>query len=426
MTAPPGAGGDSPEAQYDAIVSAVSGSPFGPSCGFRTDPDVARVLVVTTDNVFHVPPAPYVHDLTSTAAALDAANITLIGLEADDAIGNELTSLVAATGRGSVQVLSSDGTNIGAAILEGLGNLPVKVEMSSDCSAPINTLFSDNPQVVTSGDDAFFTETISVDALAAGGTYTCTDYVSYNGTQSTTVMESKTIHVPGIELTPPTDTNELGFDLDHTVTATVTAGDFGPLVDQDVTIEIVSGPNTGTSVTGTTNVNGQISLTWTPSVEPSSLGTDDITATLFNPDGIAVAIDDADKDWVDTTPPTASCDPTVNPAGKKIPKAPGNGGQGQNQDGFYQLNGEDVVWPADTLEAFVVDDGTGTVFGPFPVGTNIKYTQDPTGVPEQKKMGNSSDAVVWHIKGQGDAILELVDGSGNIGVATCLVPPPPK
>ncbi len=315
--------------------------------------------------------------------------------------------------------LSSDGSNIASAILDGLGNLPVEVEMSSTCADPISTSFTPNPQEVTSGEDALFTETVPVAAGAAGGTYECLDNVSYNGSVSDTVVETKTIHVPGITLTPAADTNELGFDLDPTVTATVAAGSFGAVEGASVEIEITSGPNAGTLMSGLPDVNGEVSMTWTPSVGPASLGTDSVTAWLLNPDDVRVASTDATKDWVDTTPPTATCVQTVNPNGKKIPQAPGKGGQAQNQDGFYVLGGADDVWPSDSLVLYVTDDGSGTVFGPYAIGTTIKYTEDIDASPEAKRIGGPNSATDWHIIGNGDGVLTVEDGSGNVsaGVA---------
>ena len=73
------------------------------------------------------------------------------------------------------------------------------------------------------------------------------------------------------------------------------------------------------------------------------------------------------KLWEDTTPPVAQCVPSTNPDGD-VPGAPGNGGQGQNQDGFYRLVASDDIWPDDALEVFVKDDGSSVVFGPFAVG----------------------------------------------------------
>jgi hypothetical protein len=239
--------------------------------------------------------------------------------------------------------------------------------MSSTCVDPISTSFSPNPQEVTSGDDALFTETVSV-----------------------------------------------------------AAGDFGAVEGAEVEIEITSGPNAGTMTSGLTDANGQVSLTWTPWVDPASLGTDSVSAWLLNPDGVRVASTDAAKNWVDTTPPTATCVETVNPHGKKIPQAPGKGGQAQNQDGFYVLGGADVVWPSDSLALYVTDDGSGTVFGPYAIGTTINYTEADAS-PQAKTIRGPNSATDWHIIGNGDGVLTVVDGSGNVSAgAACPVPPARK
>jgi len=429
-----GGGADEPEAQFDAIVAAAGPGTFNDptlglqnNCGWRADPNVTHVLLVTTDAPFHVPDGTHVNDLATTSAALQAQNIRLIGLKAPGA-GVELDALAAATG-GSVQPLSSDGANIAAAILAGLSALPVEVSMASDCVAPVSTSFAPPSQTVTSGTDAVFVETISVAAGAAGGTYTCKDWALLNGQPMTNaagaiIYENKTIHVPGIDLQPETDTNELGVDLSHTVVATVAAGSYGPVAGVHVEFKIVSGPNAGLTGSGTTDVNGQVSFTYTPTVDPAHLGVDNIEARFTNADGSVVyGTDTATKTWVDTTPPVATCTPTVNPGGN-VPVAPGKGGKGQNQDGFYQLAATDLVWPASGIQMWVTDTGSGQVFGPFPVGTNIKYTQDPDVIPSIKPM---KGAVAWHIVGKGDAKVTATDGSGNTSAGMmCLVPPPPK
>jgi len=121
----------------------------------------------------------------------------------------------------------------------------------------------------------------------------------------------------------------------------------------------------------------------------------------------------------------ATCDETTNPHGKTIPPAgqtePGtNPKSGQNPDGFYVIgttSGEDIV--------FVEDGGSGTIFGPFSVGTKIKYTQAPGATPEEKKIGSENGqagAVEVHITGTGDAFVFSGDGVR----VPCLVPPPPK
>jgi hypothetical protein len=433
-----GGGLDEPEAQYDAIVAASGPGSFDDptlglqgNCGWRDDPLVTRVLVVVVDSPFHTPDGTHMNGGASTIAALLAQNIRLIGLKAPGS-GSELDALAAATG-GSVQPLSSNSDNITAAILTGLSNLPVEVSMASDCADPIGTTFVPASQTVTSGTDAVFAETVSVAAGAAGGDYTCKDWALINGQPMTdangaTIYENKTIHVPGIDLEPKTGTNELGFDLSHTVIATVTAGSYGPVAGVRVEFEILSGPNAGLTGVGVTDSSGQASFTYTPPVNPAHLGTDTIQACFTNPGGTVVyGCDTAEKTWQDTTPPSSACLPTVNPAGKTVPNAPGKGGQGQNQDGFYQISGHDVVWPDADLEVYVTDSGSGTVFGPFDVYTRIKYTQAPDATPSIKPIGGPASAVAWHIIGTGDAVVTVVDGSGNVSTgAACLVPPPPK
>jgi hypothetical protein len=202
-----GGGNDGPEAQYDAIVAASGPGSFTDptvgtqaNCGWRAASSGAqRVLVVATDAPFHTPGAFHVNNQTSTIAALTAQGIIVVGLKAPGAAG-ELDALAAATG-GSVQALSSNGSNIAAAILAGLSAVEVDVTMESTCTAPITTTFAPPTVTVTSGDDAVFTETISVAADAPGGTYTCRDVARINGEllmddAGQVISEVKTIKVP--------------------------------------------------------------------------------------------------------------------------------------------------------------------------------------------------------------------------------------
>ena len=122
----------------------------------------------------------------------------------------------------------------------------------------------------------------------------------------------------------------------------------------------------------------------------------------------------------DVTPPQAACLAGPNPAGN-IPKA-GVKSPGQNEDGFYRLNAVDNVDSNPAI--YMIDNGSGTVFGPFTNGTNIKYTQAPGAAPSQKPMAGGVD---WQIKGQGDFAMYALDSTGNqSGNVSCLVPPPPK
>ncbi len=123
----------------------------------------------------------------------------------------------------------------------------------------------------------------------------------------------------------------------------------------------------------------------------------------------------------------AGCVETTNPHGQKIPPAgsttsPGtNPNSGQNDDGFYLLTDPD---PGALI--FLMDTGSGTIFGPFPSGTEIKYTQAVGATPDSKPIGSTNGeagAVLAHINGTGDA---AVFSTTNPTLVFCLVPPPPK
>ncbi len=239
------------------------------------------------------------------------------------------------------------------------------------------------------------------------------------------ITDCVVISVFAFDVTPPEATNELGVDDSHTVTATL-SGPAGELAGWPVDFAVTDGPNAGTAGTCvpadcTTDASGQVTFTWTVPIASSSLGTDTLTATITI-DGDSTSVE-VTKLWQDTTPPVAACPEGPNPGGK-VPAAPGKGGQGQNQDGFYTLDATDDVWDDEDLQVFVTDTGTGTVFGPFGVGDDIKYTEANGAKPSIK---SGPGQVEWRIKGQGDAQVTAVDGSGNVSdPVDCLVPNPPK
>ena len=119
----------------------------------------------------------------------------------------------------------------------------------------------------------------------------------------------------------------------------------------------------------------------------------------------------------------AFCKETVNPHGQNVPPAgsttlPDPKG-GINDDGFYEVGtdlGTDVS----------LQDTDGNVFGVFPSGTKVKYTEANGAEPSVTKIGSDNgqaDAIDFHIKGTGDLVVVPVDGGPS---ATCPVPPPPK
>jgi len=260
--------------------------------------------------------------------------------------------------------------------------------------------------------------------------------VTANGSDpegTASVTQCETIHLYQLTLAPDGVDNELGTPgQTHEVTATLLGPLAGaaPVSGRTIDFSILSGPNAGApgSGSGVTDANGDAPFSYTAVQGPAGLGTDTIQAcvTLNDPLGES-GCTTVTKNWVDTTPPVSACTPSVNPAGNE-PVAPGKGGQGQNQDGFYELTATDAVWPEESLQLFVVDEGTGTVFGPFAYGTNIKYVQAPGTQPKMRDMSKSGDGEVdYLIKGQGDATVFAIDGSSNVGEkVSCLVPPPPQ
>jgi len=234
-------------------------------------------------------------------------------------------------------------------------------------------------------------------------------------------------HVVSFGAMPQNATNELMVSQEHTVTAKVSADSGGATVeDWPVAFSVTIGPNAGTPgscspIDCKTDASGEVTFTYSVPFDPSSLGTDTIEAGV-SIGGISDTVQ-VFKTWQDTTPPEAFCREGPNPSGK-IPKAPGKGGKGQNQDGFYTLQAEDDLWPEEELKMYIRDSGSGHVFGPYDYGTNIKYTETNGAKPSEKR---GSGVVLKKLKGRGDAMVYAVDGSGNQSPeVACLVPPKPK
>ncbi len=268
----------------------------------------------------------------------------------------------------------------------------------------------------------------TVTGLGPGDHQIC---VTANGSDVTggvaSVTQCETIHLLKLAATPADEINDLNFDNQHEVTGEVFGGS-GP--DRNIDF-LVGGQNAATATPSNGSipaaVNVPVDFAYTVPQDCASLGVDTITVSTVIA-GQACEIE-VTKEWIDTTPPVVSCDPTVNPHGSNKPNAPGGGGQGQNQDGFYQLNAADPNL-ANCTVTLLVFDGDGFVFpGPFFPGDNIKYTQADGAPQSQKKIGSGNGqagAVAWHLKGHGDLTVTGTDPSGNSSSATCLVPQPPK
>src|ERR671919_524394 len=328
-TAPPGSGCDTPEAQLNALFELAT----SPAVGFRTNS--TRIVAWFGDAEGHEPSGG--HTLAATIAALQAAGIRVVAV---DVITPEATSLDATgqataitTATGGVLLTAATSDDVSAAILAGISAVPVTVSPSvGTCDPNLSLSFTPASQMVTSGEDASFTESIQVSPGAPqGSTLSCTVNWLIDGNQ-------------------------------------VLLQDGSP--------------------------------------DPAFIQTIDI-------------------DVLDVTAPEANCLPTTNPGGKNVPPAGDNPKAGQNPDGFYELTATDNVDP--DPEVFLVDLGSGTVFGPFDSGVRIKYTQAPGATPSQKPIGGPGRAAQWHLTRQGGAPGFAVDDAGDVsGRVLCLVPPPPK
>ncbi len=415
-------GGDLPESQLNALNRVATDL----AVGFR--PGSSRIVVWFGDAPGHDPSGGITEAMAT--AALQATGIRVIAISVG---ANQLNSsgqagrITAATG--GVLLSGINQADVAAAILTGLSNLPADVTMQSDCAAPISTSFSPASTTVASGSDAVFTETISVAAGAAAGDYTCRDWATINGNamtnaQGDVIYETKTIHVPGIDLTPPTATNELGTPgQTHSVTATITAGSAGPQAGVPVTFTVTSGPNAGATGSATTDAAGQATFTYTGVQGLAGLGTDTIQACFKDAAGNDICAK-ATKLWRDTTPPRAQCVETTNPAGNSIPKSgPDAGKSGQNPDGFYQLLSSDSVDP--NTKIYVADSASSFVSGAFASGDKVKITQAPGATPSDARPGPG--VIASQLKLKGDALVYAVDASGNKSAAiSCKVAPLPK
>lgn len=223
-----GGGYDGSEGWFASLDRAANPPPPG-NPGWRADS--TRIIVLIGDAPAH-DPVPQVltgvgYDVTEATVTTDlqAEGIKLIavsistnpfytnGLDDDPLLDNydypaapsqggtpgQASRIATATG--GLYLFAPTAEEVAGFILEGLTSLPVTVSMTSDCSGYITTSFDPESQVVTSGDVATFTETISVAADTPGGTYECLDWVLVNGEQmvdeaGAIIYETKTIRVP--------------------------------------------------------------------------------------------------------------------------------------------------------------------------------------------------------------------------------------
>jgi hypothetical protein len=232
LTAVPGAGGDDPEGQLEALhylatplhPAINSNGNFDPDIGeITTDPEdtpagrqptwragAKRVALLATDNACHVtgdPPAPgWPGDAGTTSAAVtadlvEAAGITVIGLVPTVPWADACVNTLASGTGGSVHATASDSSTIVSAIMAGLGNLPVTVTPDPTCNAGLTLLFDGEEaaaaaKTVESGTDVTWNETATVAPSATPGTtLTCT--VEFRVGEESIFTQNVSIQVSG-------------------------------------------------------------------------------------------------------------------------------------------------------------------------------------------------------------------------------------
>lgn len=377
-------GGDEPE-DWIGALGEIPGS-----VSFR--PDSTRVLVMFGDAPSHDPSLGYT-EATATAG-LVAAGVRVIAINVPNLSGDprldafgQATRVTDATG-GSLAAANPD--EVADTILSELQNLPAVVTHATTCEAGVSLSFDADAKTVTSGEDVTFDETITLTGDAPqGDTVTCTTEFLVNGELPGPEFV-QTVEIEVNDVTPPVVTVE-----SKTVEAT---GPDGATVTYDASaVDNVDGPLTPTCVppSGSVFALGATTVTCEATDAAGNTGSNTGTITV-----------------VDTTAPAVACPEGPNPDGT-IPSS-------HNPDGFYLLEGTDVV-DADP-QVFVRDSESGTVWGPFSSGQRIKYTENGA-KPSIRTMPGG----ILKITGNGDAEVYATDFSGNTSdPVACRVPPPPK
>ena len=223
-----GGGGDFPEAQLFALEQVATDA----GTGFRTGS--SRIVVWFGDAPGHDPRNGSTE--ASATAALVAADIRVIAISTGF---NQLNS----TGQAARITAATDGvflpgasdSEVAAAILAGLQNLPVTVTHQTTCAPGVTLALMPASQTAVSGTTFTFSETYGVSAGTLAGTYACTVQFLLNGISGGPAFrETVTITVPAPDLA-----------IDKAGPAQATEGD--PVVYTLVARN--NGPTTATGVT---------------------------------------------------------------------------------------------------------------------------------------------------------------------------------
>jgi hypothetical protein len=81
--------------------------------------------------------------------------------------------------------------------------------------------------------------------------------------------------------------------------------------------------------------------------------------------------------------------------------------------GLFVISATDDTDASEWLQLFIVDTGSGTLFGPFASGQAVEYTQ------WSKPPTLQAHADMFFILGTGSASLSVIDTSFNIAEVSC-------
>lgn len=196
-TTPSGSGCDTPEAQLFALHKLADPA----VTGWRTGG--TRIIAWFGDAPGHDPSGGVT--LTDTINALTGSEVRVVAVSTGF---NQLNS----TGQATAITDATDGvllsgvsaSDVSAAILEGIEAIPVTVTPQVDaCDDGLSLAFSPGSQTVTSGEDATFTETISVATDAPQGqTLSCTVSFLIDGNPQGPEF-TQTVDITVNDVTPP-------------------------------------------------------------------------------------------------------------------------------------------------------------------------------------------------------------------------------
>jgi hypothetical protein len=268
-----GGGGDTPEADLNALYQLATGS-----ASFRADG--TRIIAWFGDAPSHDPSNG--HTLADTIAALQAAEIRVVAVNVGDLDGLGQASAIASA-TGGILLNNVPSNQVSAAILSGISKIKVTVAPQvTSCDPGISISEAPASVLVESGGQAAFDETVTAAGGIAPGTYHCTVDFLVDGA-SAGYIETTTVHVLGLSINDVIVHEGTG----GTTPATFTVSLLGGTGTHPVTVNYTTANGTATApsdyaaAAGTvTFAPGEVSKTVTVQVAGDNVDEADETFTV--------------------------------------------------------------------------------------------------------------------------------------------------